>query len=279
MKSQSKLIAAIVGALAAYFLGAFLISYALIHPKRKKQLDPKTFGISYKKVTFKSIDGIKLAGWFISAKNPRATIIASHGYGYSKSDLLAASKVLVKNNYNVLLFDYRAHGESEGKVSGIGCLEVSDLLGAIKFVKSLGEKKIGLIGVSMGASTSIIAAAKENVKCVIADSGYGDLSSVLKDKLALLSGPVIKLLQAQGVGVNKNKPIDFVSKVRCPILIIHCKKDKLVRVSHGEELYKKANNPKKLWLIDYDDHGRGYYKDPKLYERKVLDFLGRCFAK
>ena len=107
----------------------------------------------------------------------------------------------------------------------------------------------------------------------------GAYASVLKDKLGLISSAVIKLLKSQGVDVNKNRPIDFVNKISCPILIIHCKKDKLVKVEQATQLYKRFKGKKALWLIDYNDHARGYYKDPKLYERKVLDFLGRCFAK
>ncbi len=279
MKPTSKVIAAIATVIGSYFLVGFLISYVLMHPRRKKSdKTPENFGLQYKKVSFKSEDGINLAGWLIKSKNPNGTIIVSHGYGYCKADVLKAGEILVKNGYSVLVFDYRAHGDSEGKISGIGSLEVSDLLGAINYIKKTGENKIGLLGFSMGAATSIVAASKSNVKCVIADSGYSNSQNVLENNLSVLGRVIVKFLHAQGVDVNKNRPIDYVNKLKCPLLIIHCKDDKLVNVSQAKELYNKTKN-KELWIIDYNDHAKGYYKNPKAYERKVLDFLGKCFTK
>ncbi len=274
----TKIIGAVVGSLAVYFIGALLISYALIHPKRRKSSKtPSDFGLKYKTVKFKSVDGINLAGWLIKAEKPKGTIIISHGYGYSKADVLKAAEILKRNNYSIFLFDYRAHGESQGKISGLGVLEVNDLLGAIEYLKKTREKNIGLFGFSMGASTSIVAASKTKIACVIADSGYSELSKVIISKLSVFGPMVIKLLKVQGVDVENNMPISSVDKINCPLLIIHSKKDGLVHVRHAKELYSKAKKPKNLWLIDSSDHARGYQNDPKLYERKVLDFLGRCF--
>ena len=265
-----------VGSLALTAV-AFYISYKILHPKRLKQQEtPKKFGLNYKKVEFKSKDGTLLKGWLVEAKEPRGLIVLSHGYTYDKQSLLPAAKLLYKNNFTTVLFDYRAHGESEGNKSTIGILEQNDLLAAIDFAKKF-SNNIGVFGISMGAATAIMAIAKNKtpVKLLVLDSSFAKLSEIIYRKSHILTPLIIKFMRLSGVNVTESQPIDYVDKLTIPVFFIHGEKDELVPFKDTIQLFEKSNNPKQLWIVKEGLHGRSYFVKKKEYTKKVLDFLNR----
>lgn len=140
--------------------------WMLTHPKRKA-LPVFTSNIvpEYRNISFKDIkDEINLKGWFFEVKGSNKTVILAHGYRQNRlqygEDTFVLIKSLLNQGYNVLTFDFRNCGESEGKVTTVGIYEKNDLLGAINYAKKLGSKQIVLMGFSMGAATSIVAAAQ-----------------------------------------------------------------------------------------------------------------------
>ncbi len=294
MNSQ-KALKRIVGGLgfSALLLAAtsFYISYRLLHPPRRKQEQtPKDFGLKYRKIGFKSKDGTLLKGWLIegrkqtspasnrgSAKKPRGLIILSHGYSWDKQSLLPAAKELYKNNYTSLLFDYRAHGESAGKKTTIGFLEQEDLISAANFSRRF-SRKIGIIGISMGAATAIMGSPRiKGLTAIVADSSFADLKEIIYRKSGMLKNLIIKFMEMQGIDFSMSRPIDFAARIKVPIFFIHGEKDSIVPVEHSENLYRKTMSPKKLWKVKNAQHGRSYFACKKEYSRKVMGFLNSYF--
>jgi pimeloyl-ACP methyl ester carboxylesterase len=76
-----------------------------------------------------------------------------HGYGSSRSDIIPESTVFYKMQYNVLMLDFRAHGNSEGNICSMGYYEAGDVKAAYNFISSTGEKNIILWGGSMDAAS------------------------------------------------------------------------------------------------------------------------------
>src|SRR3989344_4582516 len=176
---------------------SLLIFYMSIHPQKIiTNLAPSDFGLNYEEVLFNSADGIKLSGWFIPHNKTKSTVIVMHGYPADKANLLGVTEFLAKD-FNVLLFDFRSFGKSEGKYTTAGYLERNDLLGAIQYLEE--EKnltKIGLYGFSLGGAVALMTNHK-NIKAVATDSAYARLQdvvlhmygpfSILKYPLALLT--------------------------------------------------------------------------------------------
>ena len=75
-------------------------------------------------------DGVRLAGWYIPAGNGMGpegpTVILAHGYEANKSTMLAHA-ALLHDEYNLVLFDFRNHGQSTGDETTQGALEQTDL--------------------------------------------------------------------------------------------------------------------------------------------------------
>jgi alpha-beta hydrolase superfamily lysophospholipase len=129
-------------------------------------------------MTFAASDGVELVGWWIPAARAPAsvrgslrqqwgknTVLVCHGLAANKSNQLVMARQLVPGGFNVLAFDFRAHGESGGQLTTFGKLEVNDVLGAVRWVRENHADqahKIFGVGASMGGSALIVAAADDS---------------------------------------------------------------------------------------------------------------------
>jgi alpha/beta superfamily hydrolase len=138
---------------------------------------PKGLPFQVQEVTFPGGDGLKMAGWYIPAKNG-ATIIVLHGYSSNRTTMLWHANVLVEAGYGVLMYDERATGESEGDYRSYGWEDPADVGGALDFLNSHPEAgQVGIAGCSMGGQIALQGAAYyPQVGAVWAD-GPGTITS------------------------------------------------------------------------------------------------------
>jgi pimeloyl-ACP methyl ester carboxylesterase len=133
-------------------------------------------------------DGVRLAAWYVPAGNgagPEApTIVLAHGHTTNKSDLLGRAELL-HPEYNLVLFDFRAHGQSGGSESTIGLLEQTDLRTVIDWLEAeKGPGAIGVLGVSMGGSAAVNEArADQRVTALVVESTHATLANALQARL------------------------------------------------------------------------------------------------
>jgi len=120
--------------------------------------------MSFERVRFRATDGVWLSGWKITAALGRPWVIFCHGLGANRSDLLELAANLFTRRFNLLLFDFRGHGESGGRGTTFGCHEQRDLEGALAYLGTqpeVGDRPYGAVGVSMGASVALAVAARD----------------------------------------------------------------------------------------------------------------------
>ncbi|MFN8539809.1 MAG: alpha/beta hydrolase [Thermomicrobiales bacterium] len=110
-------------------------------------------------VRFRADDGVTLHGWLFGHPAPRGAIALGHGFGMTRVDLVDLARALRERGYAVLLFDFRAHGGSEGRRSSIGYHEARDVVAAARYLRRRPELAgcgIGALGMSMGAAATVI---------------------------------------------------------------------------------------------------------------------------
>ena len=146
-------------------------------PKIISSLTPRDLKMNHEDVSFRTADGLLLRGWHIpSAKTTDKTVILLHGFPADKGNILPALAFL-HGDFNLLLFDFRYLGQSEGSYSTAGAKEVEDLLAAVQFLKTRGVKEVGVWGFSMGGAVALMAIEKApEIKAVIAESSYANLA-------------------------------------------------------------------------------------------------------
>jgi fermentation-respiration switch protein FrsA (DUF1100 family) len=276
------------------------VGLQLTKPEREPvSKKPSDYDLVYEDISFKSIhDGIELKGWWIPAQADQGkitsdeTVIFSHGYGNNRlmSNISATeiAKTLVNSGYNVVMFDFRGSGESEGETVTIGDYESKDLLSAIQYVKDeRGSNDITLFGWSMGAVSAILAGVQsESVTKIIADSPFANLKEYLQVNLPhwsnLPSYPFTPVILATipmlaGVDIESVSPYEEIEKLGShqSILIIHSKDDEAIPYENSVKIYEAAPDEAEvdLWLTEGADHVRTYLVDKKAYEEKILSFL------
>jgi fermentation-respiration switch protein FrsA (DUF1100 family) len=267
------------------------VGWNLTHPVRQ-QIDntPLSVGLSYEDVVFSSRgDGLALKGWLIPSNGSNKTVILAHGYRKNRlqSDVpaLPIVKALAAKGYNVLMFDFRNSGESEGELTSVGQYEVQDLLGAIDYIKSKTEisSEIVLLGFSMGASTAIVAGAREPaVSAVIADAPFADLETYLNKNLSVWTDlPSVPFNQAffmvvpalTGLRPETVSPVHEIGNLGSrPILLIHGEADEDIPIENSE-LLQRAYPQAALLRVPGAKHVKSYETDPALYISTLSTFL------
>jgi pimeloyl-ACP methyl ester carboxylesterase len=161
--------------------GLFAMLYRHAHPPRVVSSEtPSALFTRYEDAAFTSSDGVSLTGWWFPGKAGMPAIILCHDLGSSRSNLMGLATRLAESEYPILIFDFRGHGASSG-TSSFGILEKRDLIGAIDWIGAHTKadgKRIGVVGIRMGAYASILAAAERpQVRALVLDSPYPDAAS------------------------------------------------------------------------------------------------------
>ncbi len=241
----------------------------------------------YEDVETVSYDGLKLCGKLKVVSEDRPVIIFFHGYKSTPfRDFSGGYGYAQKRDYNVLMVFQRAHGESEGKSITFGIKESYDAVSWVKWCKERFGKnvKIILMGVSMGASTVIMASGRDRLKGVsgiVADCGYTSPKEVLCHVIKKRGLPLkisywfVRLGAKLFAGFD---PEEYSSKeaVKCgdtPILLIHGTKDSFVPM-HMSEAVREVNPGICTHLyVEGANHGLSYYENTKDYEKALDEFL------
>ncbi len=257
--------------------------------KRHRLIDfrsPADLGLDFKVVHFPSTDGVTLSGWWIPAEGSPNTIIFLHGFGGTMDPDLKYVPAFIQAGYNVLMFDFRAHGRSNGSHTSLGALEVNDVIGAIHFAKSCNSWAIGLMGFSMGGRAALLAAAQHpGVQAVISDGGPLRLTTAVSMELRRRKvpdslSPLLAFMCVLGaslrlfVNLFYNDPLVLGAKIApTPVLLIHGDKDPYTRNNELNKMMSKSKGNLQLWRVPGANHREVDLVDPEYYLDKVLSFF------
>ena len=272
------------------FLFTFILFWKNAQPPRYPSLYPESPSLPLEEITFQTEDGLRLRGSFSLRDPKRPTILLCHGVGANRTDLYLFAQLLYeKGGFNVLSFDFRGHGQSEGRLTSYGALEQRDLEAALAFLdRRLLRREYGLLGVSMGASVGILVASRDlRLKALWVDSPYSDLAKAIEAHLKLLYGfpkfPFVpfSLLSYRLLFHTAAENVSPIGKiggmVPRPLMIVNGVKDERMRPEFAKKLYEKAKEPKSLWLIPGAGHLEGHLIDPKGYDERLLAFFEKAF--
>ena len=235
----------------------------------------------------KSHDGLTLHAKYFEFAPDAVTEIMFHGYrGSAERDLSGGVQRCFSLGRNVLLVDQRTSCGSEGNVISFGINEHRDCLAWIDFaVNHFGPNvRLVLTGISMGASTVLMAAGKplpENVVGVLADCGFSSPKDIIK-KCAKdqhypvnLIYPFIKL-GAKIFGhfdLEEYSPLEAMTTCKVPVIFFHGEDDDFVPCYMSREMYDACTTPKRLVTIPGAGHGLVYLVDNQKYFQSVVEFF------
>ncbi len=250
--------------------------------KKTRELPCEEFSIT-------SFDGLKLCGKYYEYAPSAPMEIMFHGYrGSAERDLCGGVQRCFELGRSALIVDQRTSNKSEGNVITFGVNESRDCSTWVDFaIQHFGPNvKIILTGISMGASTVLMAAGRtlpKNVIGILADCGYSSAKEIIQKCAKQLHisptivYPFIKL-GARHYGhfdLEEYSPIEAMKTCSIPIIFFHGETDDFVPCDMSKSNYDACTAPKKLVTIPGAGHGLGYVVDSKKY----MDTLKEFFAE
>lgn len=228
----------------------------MFHPLDEQRLTPAALGLTFRDISITTQDGVRLHAWYLAAQGEtKGSILFLHGNAGNISTHIAAVYWLPPLGYNVLLFDYRGYGLSDGIPTLAGVH--ADAEAALRRLRKLpngGETPIIVFGQSLGGAVAISILRRSPHACAVealivegAPSGY---RAIAREKLA--SSWLTWLLQVPlSWSINDNfRPLEDIAKLS-PMrkLVIGSTGDKIVPMNHAQALFAAAAEPKTLWEV------------------------------
>lgn len=242
-----------------------------------------------------SRDGLKLHGILIrnQYKNSKRVAIMVHGYrGAPTFDFSAAARSYYENGFSLFLPDQRTHGDSEGEYITFGTKERYDIVDWCKYVNEYTGRDCEFIlsGVSMGATTVLLAAAEPDMihlNYITADCGYTTprriFTDVFKQRYNLPSFPIMNIADficknSAGFSFDEFSTLDAVKMLRAPVTFIHGEADDFVLPQNSYDNFRECTSEKNLITVPDAKHGLSYIKDKDKVDAELLRIFNTYFS-
>jgi pimeloyl-ACP methyl ester carboxylesterase len=248
---------------------------------------PAEFRLDFENIEFTTVDNLHLRGWWIPFSGSNRTIIFLHGYAGSKDPDLKYAPPIHQAGFNILLFDFRAHGQSDGNLTTLGALETRDVKAAIDYVHSRGSEKIGLLGFSMDGRTALLTAGitRQGISAIVSDGGPLRLSFTILQQVKEKRIPwgLRHILTASillGATLRTGENLFKADPVRCtrvlrnmPIYLIHAELDPYTRAEDLQKVVAELRENAKLEIVPAVNHRETDIKDFSGYVSRINAFF------
>ncbi len=297
--------------------GAIDNIYGYVIPEKTKTADGIVVEhvLLYPQEAHDSLTRIARRGMLVRTDDAKATILVCHGFMCDKYDVGVLRRIFKTKQFNVMTFDFRAHGQDgEGQYCTFGRDEALDVTAAAKFLRNhpeLNDKPLFAYGFSMGAVSAIEAQGKssELFDAMILDCPFDSSERVIQMGLeclkccvfgfefdvpgrdllqryafhpyvqALVKAVLKTVAQLDATGVSTNfcpiYPAESVKNITVPVFFIHCKNDQKVSVDQVKNVYEGAAGYKRLWLTNGRRHYDSFFYNPEKYIEQVREFYNQ----
>lgn len=262
-----------IGLILAYIIilfFAFLLQSKMVYvPTRELYRTPKNIDLDYDEIRLITADGVNLSAWYIPASNSRGAVLFCHGNAGNISHRLDSIRIFHELDLDVLIFDYRGYGQSDGNPSEKGTyLDVQSSWDYLVKSKKIPPHKIILFGRSLGGAVATEMAIRNNAGVLIVESGFISVPA--------LATRYFPFFPVRYISRFNYSTIDKVDKIGIPKLFIHSRDDDIIPYHHGKALYEKAAHPKDFLEIQ-GDHNEGFLLSGNHYIEGLDNFISKYF--
>jgi hypothetical protein len=257
-----------------FILHPFILSDAWAHPTRVslEAYTPRDFGLRYEDVELHTQDNLTLRGWYLPSQNG-ASVILLHSIGANRLGTMNHARMLQDDGYGVLMFDLRAHGESDGEILPFGGPEAYDVIAAVDYLQAreeLNPEQIAAMGLSLGTNFAILGASADGrVRAVVSEGTGGTVPSDLGPQSLIyqIYDPIFFSILNWRTGVSEPRSIgDAVESLTVPIFFIGTPSEEAAAQS-----FAARNERSSLWIVPNSVHIGGISHPD--YAGRVIGFL------
>lgn len=233
-------------AAVGYMMRDALLGGLLYFPMRPSGVTPAMAGLAFEDLTLRAEDGVELHGWWIPAGAQRADraavhLLLCHGNAGSIENRLLHARSLVDAGVDVLLFDYRGYGRSQGSPSEAGTyLDARAARQALLARSGVDASRVFYLGESLGAAVALELALANPPRGLVLQSAFTSIRDMARFHYPLIP---------QALVPDAYPNLARVPQLRAPLLVLHGDADEIVPVAAGQALHAAAPEPKKLLIL------------------------------
>lgn len=252
-------------------LGLYLLQNRLLYfPTREIFATPAQRGLRFEEIELVADDGVKLAGWFVPSPSARGTVLFLHGNGGNISHTVEAVESFARLGMNVLSFDYRGYGRSQGKPSGDGIMRDAEAAWRhLRQERAIAASSIVIVGRSLGGGPAAALAAKYRPAGLILESTYTSIPE--------RAGELFPVFPTRWFVRTRFNTRASLAHVMCPTMIVHSTEDETIPYHHSLRLFEAASEPKELVTLSHG-HNECFALSGLVYtsalDRFITDVLG-----
>lgn len=283
--------------LLIWVLLALIILLGLLHlwikktyqyHKKKHRSTPASIGIEFQEILFPTKNDRQLYGWWVPNQHKRTaidpTLILVHGWGRNVERMMPYIQELHPKGYNLLALDLRNHGSSDQNGYPTILAFAQDISAAVDFIEGqipAEQRKIGVIGLSVGGASAIYAASIDNrIKAIVTVGSPAHPANVMRSEFQKKHIPYfpliwlfLKYLQLKaGVKFDKIAPVNNIQNIKESIFLIHGHYDKVIPIEQGKRL-RDAGNPETVQFWEVPDKGHSDCHYHPEFWKKLESFL------
>jgi len=237
----------------------------LYHPSRAiyvdlKKLDPPPMD---KEIQLK--DGLVTHGWQFQARQQpsQGVVLFFHGNGQNRSAQFLLLYDLVKNGYDLAVYDYPGYGQTRGEPTPKSTVEMASEV--IRKVHNQNpDKPLIVYGKSLGGAIAIRAVWElrndYSPDLLVVDSSFTSYRSAARAVLSnnfwtWLLQPIGWLFMSDAYA-----PGDRLGDLKgLPVLVIHSQQDEMIPLRLGKQVYATAKEPKQIWIRSHSRHNDPFW--------------------
>lgn len=221
----------------------------------------------------------------------KPTVILIHDYGKDQKSMYPIADMFLENDFNVAMYDQRAHGSNTAKNVTYGFYERYDLKEVIDYISSgfTTDSVLGVLGQGVGAATAAYHSAtqfgRETLDFMILDGVYDNLEDAMNIRIKNSKLPfpdLISKISSKAVFMNYGykysevSPEDVITASSTPALVLNSTQDDVYPFQMGEDVFKAiTHESKELVTFQNSKHGMAFYEEKEKYEKSVFDFINK----
>lgn len=257
-------------------------NFMLFHPTKDTVADAqqvkelkKKFNLTWTDEYFKSNDGTKIHGWYITQPGARKTFLVSHGNGGDLVYRLPIVEALASSGESMFLYDYQGYGKSDGKPTPEGI--VQDGVGAYDYLvneKMVAAKDIILYGESLGCSVSTAIGQARPVNGIVLQSGFSTITDAARDKL-----PWFHLYPDIAFPQRFLDNVTAYKTQHPPLLLLHGIDDWILPCTYSQKIFDSAVEPKELVLVPNCSHNDVFGQSKAISTKAINVFVQKLISQ
>ena len=223
-------------------------------------------GLPWREVRVPSANGKQLFGWFIPAQPAAPVLLVMHGWGGNAQMMLPLAAPLHAAGYALLFLDARCHGQSDDDSFTSLPRFAEDIEHGVAWLGVQPETAglaVGVIGHSVGAGAALLAASRNPaIALVVSLAAFAHPAAMMRRWLRFKRIPywpigayILAYVQKViGFRFDEIAPLNTISRVLCPVLLVHGLEDETVPASEAEAIFSRRSHQRVELLLIPGSH-------------------------